>query len=142
MPALTGSGQISFDDIRIQLGIPSQSPFTLASASLGLYVAINTSSPSKPNASAPHSISEWYGYDHNYVVCYDQSLAYDFSSELTACGNIPNSYDSDTATVNYGTVLYVDATSCTVEAASGYYAESGTSWYYFNGSTVTSNGSC
>ena len=28
----------------------------------------NQNSPSYPNSSTPHSMSEWYGYDHDYVA--------------------------------------------------------------------------
>ena len=28
--------------------------------------ALNTSSPSKPNTTAPHAMNEWYGYDQDY----------------------------------------------------------------------------
>jgi hypothetical protein len=62
--ALPSSGQLGLNDIRIELGIPSQAPLSLASASLGLYVPINQNSILKPNATAPFAISEWYGYNH------------------------------------------------------------------------------
>ena len=49
--ALTGSGQISMNDIRIELGVPSESPFGINEARLGTYVAINQFSASKPPSS-------------------------------------------------------------------------------------------
>lgn len=69
---LPASGQISFNDLRVELGIPLQAPFSITSASTGIYVNINASSPNYPNASAPHEISEWYNYNHTATsaTCY------------------------------------------------------------------------
>ena len=64
--ALPNSGQISFSNLRTELGIPSQAPFSITSAATGVYVTINQDSPSKPNSTAPHAISEWYGYNHTF----------------------------------------------------------------------------
>jgi len=66
--ALPSSGQIKISDILSEAGLST----TLANASLGeLEVGnlftINTNNPSSdyPDGSAPASISEWFGYDHN-----------------------------------------------------------------------------
>lgn len=67
--ALPASGQITMNDIRVELGIPSQSPFSLSNAVNGLYVTINTCSPSFPSTTPPYKLSDWYGYDHNYICC-------------------------------------------------------------------------
>ena len=42
--ALPASGQISMDDIRVELGVPTQSPFGLNEARSGTYVALNQNS--------------------------------------------------------------------------------------------------
>ena len=34
---------------------------------LNSFPALNVNSPSKPNTSTPHSMSEWYGYDQDYA---------------------------------------------------------------------------
>jgi hypothetical protein len=62
---LPASGQISFNDLRVELGISSQAPFSITTAATNGYVTINTNSPSYPNSSTPHAISEWYSYNHN-----------------------------------------------------------------------------
>lgn len=69
---LQSSGQISFNDLRVELAIPSQAPFSITDAATGVYVTINTASPSRPNASTPHAISEWYSYNHTAAAasCY------------------------------------------------------------------------
>lgn len=63
--ALPLSGQISMNDIRIELGVPSQSPFSLDAARAGTYVAINPCSTYKPPATGQVSLADWYGYDQN-----------------------------------------------------------------------------
>lgn len=62
---LPSSGLITMGDIRTELGIPSQAPFSLNIASNGGYVSINPSSPNRPSGADPDSLSEWYGYDNN-----------------------------------------------------------------------------
>ena len=47
------SGSLGLNDIRVELGIPSQTPLSLASASLGQYVPINYNSQYYPNATPP-----------------------------------------------------------------------------------------
>ena len=62
--ALPSSGQISMDQIRVELGIPTQSPFGLDEARNGTYVALNPCSTYSPPSSGQVSLSSWYGYDH------------------------------------------------------------------------------
>ncbi len=61
---LPSSGTISFQDIKNELGIPNQSPFSMITAAQGGYVAINQNSPLKPRSTPPFSIHDWYGYNH------------------------------------------------------------------------------
>lgn len=68
--ALPSSGTISLDDIGQELGLGAGNNITLESASTGGYAQINKRSPSYPNNVDPFSISEWYGYDHNYDLNY------------------------------------------------------------------------
>ena len=77
--ALPSSGQISMDDIRIELGIPSQSPFGLNEARNGTYVALNTCSTYKPPTSGQVSLASWYGYDHTQPCVYQYCCGYDAS---------------------------------------------------------------
>ena len=60
---LPSSGQISMNDIRVELGISSQSPFGVDEARNGTYVALNPCSTYKPPASGQISLSDWYGYN-------------------------------------------------------------------------------
>lgn len=62
---LPSSGIITMGDIRTELGVPSQAPFSLNTATNGGYGSINPASPNKPSGADPDALSEWYGYDHN-----------------------------------------------------------------------------
>lgn len=115
---LTGSGQISFNDLRVELGVSGQAPFSIASASTGVYATINTNSPSYPNASEPHAISEWYSYNHSATTTTTtttaacQAFAYAVVTSLTDCstGSWPNT-GGQTAGFSNGSTLY-GASNC------------------------------
>lgn len=119
--ALPLSGTVSMNDIRIELGIPTQSPFSLTSASTGSYVAINQCSTYKPNASAPYAISEWYGYCHT-CACWSGNL-----STGTTCANAclflsATTYYSDCYTPDVGCHFY-SGPGLTNPAPDGYYSD-------------------
>ena len=63
--ALPLSGQISMNDIRVELGISTQSPFGLDEARNGTYVTLNGCSPYLPPTGGTISLSDWYGYNHS-----------------------------------------------------------------------------
>lgn len=72
--ALQSSGSISASQINTELGRSSTSNISLDSAENGSYAAINSCSPSRPNASNPASMSEWYGYNHSFACCNAPSI--------------------------------------------------------------------
>lgn len=59
---LPANGQLGMSDIRNELQVVSQSPFSLSGATMGAYKALNNCSPVKPNQTTPYQISEWYSY--------------------------------------------------------------------------------
>ena len=69
--ALPASGVISMDDIRVELGVPTQSPFGLNQARDGTYVALNQNSPTLPPSSGQVSLSDWYSYNQNAGPSYN-----------------------------------------------------------------------
>ena len=69
--ALPSSGTISMDMIRIELGVPTQSPFGLNEARSGTYVALNQNSPTLPPSSGQVSLSDWYSYNQNAGPSYN-----------------------------------------------------------------------
>jgi hypothetical protein len=125
--ALPASGQISMNDIRVELGVPSQSPFGINEARLGTYVAINQFSPSKPPYSGQVSLASWYSYCQN---CGYNSGTFYYSSvsAAAACAGSPNQTLYWSGALGLGTILYTDSTGNS-EAAQGYWSN-GTNAYY------------
>ena len=125
--ALPASGQISMDNIRVELGVPSQSPFGINEARSGTYVTLNQFSPTLPPASGQVSLSSWYSYCQN---CGYNSGTFYYSSvsAAAACSGTPNQTLYWSGTLTTGTILYTDSTGNS-EAAQGYWSD-GTNSYY------------
>ena len=111
--AVPSSGAISMIGIRREIGNNNYSAtngylsISLANMSTGVNGTINTANAvgDRPNGSAPHSMSEFYSYDHDATsVSYNSLITvYNADSSLEACGEDVTSvtiyYDStDTAT--------------------------------------------
>ena len=56
---------MSMGDINVELGRSRTAEISLDTAENGGYGAINQASSSKPSASNPAAVSEWYSYNHN-----------------------------------------------------------------------------
>ena len=64
--AIVAGGQIKISDINAEKGLsPTAANSSLASLSS---TGINPDSPSKPDGAVPHAMSEFYSYDHTYVL--------------------------------------------------------------------------
>lgn len=61
--ALQLGGQISLSNITAEMGLISQN---VSLTNLSTHSTLNDSSPSKPNESQPHAMSEFFAYDHSY----------------------------------------------------------------------------
>lgn len=98
---------ISFNDIRIELGVGSASPFDLAGAAADNFGQIQNCQSPYPTAADPDSINEWWSYNH--LIRATQFLVGDDSNVncATACaGTAPfNCFDS---IYNYGAGYYSD----------------------------------
>jgi len=139
--ALPSSGQISMNDIRIELGVSSQSPFSLNTARQGGYVALNIFSPTQPPYSGQISLSDWYSYCQN---CNYNTITLGYSSVdvITACATTPSTTYYYSGSLGLYTTLYTDVGGN--QAAAGYYSD-GTNWYYQtcpDGCSITDYGTC
>ena len=125
--ALPASGPISMDAIRIELGVPSESPFGINEARLGTYVAINQFSASKPPSSGTASLSDWQSYSQSGGYNSD-TFYYDASSAATACAGTPDTTLYWSGSLAIATILYTDSLG-TSEASQGYWSD-GTDAYF------------
>ena len=125
--SLPTSGPISMDMIRAELGVPSQSNFSLNTARQGGYVTLNTNSPTLPPATGAVSLASWYGYCQN---CAAYSFSYDSTSALACANNDPITILSNTIPIGVGSIL-TDANGA--QAPYPYFYSDGTNWYYAEG---------
>lgn len=112
---------ISFNDIRIELGISSQAPFSIETAENGGYVALNKCAFPVPSATNPASISEWWSYDNNAVAT--EIALVDRST--VSCADVCSQQPDGQYILYYNqgaTTVYTD-TTCNTLAPVGYYAD-------------------
>ena len=138
---LPSSGTISMNDIRIELGVPTQSPFSLDTARSGGYVTLNVNSPTLPPSTGQVSLADWYSYCQG---CATYTFSYNDTSALACLNNDPITIISNTIPIGVGSLLYLGDYS---PAFTPYYYSDGSNWWYAeqNGSEqteVTSTGSC
>ena len=116
---LTSSGQISFSDINTEFGRSG----TTANSSLedlsdGTVATINTENASsdRPDGSAPHSITEFYNYDHDLAPATSWSTTDNTSVNLSGFpGSTEVSIKDAQMTVSNGS----GGTSCSVSTTGG-----------------------
>lgn len=84
--ALPASGALAASAINTELGRSSTAEISLATAAAGTYATINTASGSYPNNTTPHSMSEWYSYDHSAGAVPTIATADMFTSTIPDCG--------------------------------------------------------
>lgn len=72
--AVPASGPLSLRGIRREVSYSNYTQpvsilnISLSDVSTGVNGTLNTSSSSRPDGSAPHKMSEWYGYDHDASI--------------------------------------------------------------------------
>lgn len=139
---------ISFNDIRIELGISTKAPFNIEDAENGNvsagYPAINKCATPYPVSANPANISEWWSYDHNATSIELGLMDSDSSSCAAACAKLQ---DGDTILYyNQGqTTLFTDSTCNTLAANAGttYYADINRVYCYtVNSGTLISTCTC
>lgn len=139
---------LSFDQIRVELGIPTQAPFSLNIAEAGGYVAINTNSPNKPNQSTPNAVSEWYSYDHNATACpytYSISNVTGIGDANATCGagTFNTNYSNCSGTLSVGCFVYTNS-NCTGTYSNSYIQDSATglNWLTDSSGQLVSSTAC
>lgn len=154
---LPASGQISFNDLRVELGISSQAPFSITTAATNGYVTINTNSPDRPNSSTPHAISEWWNYNHNASACNSlgtfPTTATDPQTDPTNCAGGGNEYTNGSfalystncsdLTSPTGCTIYLSGCTSTAYANGIRGFTDNSNYYLLNASSnITTNGGC
>lgn len=115
--ALPGSGTISMDSIRAELGIPSQAPFDMNTARSGGYVPLNPYSPPLPPNSGTVSLASWYNYCHTCTTLYTFTIytsathpgSYGWYTANEACTGTrlyPLTVYSSSSSLTVGSTLY------------------------------------
>jgi len=125
---LPSSGEISFSDINTELGQSSDAELSIDDAAQGNVSTINTNSANTPDSSTPHSISEWYGYDHSATAGL---------TEFNAGGPFEESFLACEIQDAGGTFYHNGAESLPTNGDSVYEDDSGSSaapsgWYFVN----------
>ena len=120
--ALTSSGQIKMSEIGVELGRSADSAnTTLKSLSDGTYATINTANASsdRPDGDAPHSMSEFYSYNHSASSLTSNTFYYAALTQV--CSN-----NGSGTHPTVGDTLYEDSSGSTTMSA-GYYLSVGSS---------------
>lgn len=124
--ALQSSGTIKMSEINTELGRTSTTANTsLAAQSNGTYATINTANASsdRPNGSSPHSMSEFYSYNHSASSLSSITIKYNSEDSSEACSaelTLTYYHDGSGETPTEGDTLYSNS-SGTTTASSGYY---------------------
>ena len=119
--ALPDSGNpISIDQIRTEMSNDNGSLRTLSTTD------VNASSTSKPDGSAPHSLSEFYSYDHSASAgLTEESLNGPWGGPEEACGNPGDTvfyHDGGGSPYDNGVTYYTEDDDTGPTADSGFYA--------------------
>lgn len=113
-PLPSTGNTISFNDIRIELGVGSASPFDIAGAAADDFSQIQHCAGPWPDSGSaqgtnPDSISEWWSYNHSiratvFVTGDDSTI----SCDVACAGTAP--YNCFDTVYNYGSGYYVNDT--------------------------------
>ncbi len=115
---LTSSGQISFSDINTEFGRSGTTANTsLEDLSDGTVATINTENASsdRPDGSAPHSITEFYNYDHDLAP----STSWSTSGTTLSLGGFPGGTGTSLSDAEMTVSNGSGGTSCSVSTTGG-----------------------
>lgn len=139
---------ISFNQIRIEILVPTQVGFSLGLAADGYYNALQNCQSPFPDGVDPDRMSEWWNYDHS-----KSGSLWAQGKTGTSCFNVCNgSVSCNDVIYNYGSTYYVGTDRCTAGSAANtsFIAPtscfggtfSGQTCYTFSGGTITATETC
>ena len=141
--ALPSSGTIGMNQIRTELGIPSQAPFSLDTAENEGYVALNQCSANRPNSSNPAAISEWYSYNHSAALYTHTGYNLDSSCTLACAGPFTTTFYTCCSTFGVGCILRQNSFPYNpISPAISGYISNGSSCWTVNGNSVDAVSAC
>lgn len=139
---------ISFNQIRIELGVPSQPGFDLGRAADGFFSTLQNCQSPFPTPTNPDAISEWWSYDHSKTGSFFAD-----GKSGASCYNICNGAVScDTSIYSFNSTYYTNSDKCTAgTTASTFFISptacsggtfSGQTCYEFANGTIVSEEIC
>lgn len=141
--ALPSSGTLGMNQIRVELGIPGQAPFSLDTAENEGYVALNRCSPFMPSSGNPAKISEWYGYNHTAAIYTHNNLKIGGDCTDACAGPFTGTFYTCCPTFGVGCILRQNTFPYNpVSPAISGYISNGTNCWTVNGNLVESVATC
>jgi hypothetical protein len=127
--ALQGSGEIRLSQVNVELGRGSSNIHSMQDGQTGVYATINTNSAAKPDGIAPHSMSEWYGYNHTATSPDRFPYSHDiYPLDAASCGGNEGARETRYADFNVlGPGVIMSATPATY---TGFTNNVNYTWYY------------
>ncbi len=127
--ALPASGPLSFNDIRVELGISSQSPFSIATAVTDGYdpgTVDRQFATTFPNSTTPHAVSEWYSYNPkacNNVISVAIVTGLGDDQAVCGAGTYNNIYSDCTSYIGTGCYAFGARYACRAQAYANQYIQ-------------------
>lgn len=131
--ALPSSGPISFSNLNTEFGRTSTALISLQTAAVGGYLTINVNSAVRPDGVAPHSMSEFRGYDQQASgggpTLEAIFLGYSNRDSFSACSARASQYFADTPELAGVTMLFDDSDGRT-PSVNGFYSDGNKSGFW------------
>lgn len=132
--AQVGTGNIKQTDVRTEM---ATSPNSLT----GMVSRANSTGGWHSTYEGLHDrLSNFKGYNDSQITTYAHGMGIHTTNTASACGNPPLTRWTDSSSFSGANYIWTNS-SGTNYAPAGYYSD-GSTWLYWNGSSVTNNGLC